>query len=64
MAQGAKANAWFIGANIPGKPIEFNVFMGGADVYFKRCDEVARNGYATFIPAGRVDEPWAESLHR
>jgi len=52
MAQGVKANAWFIGANVPGKPIEFNVYMGGADVYFKRCEEVARNGFASFVPAG------------
>jgi cation diffusion facilitator CzcD-associated flavoprotein CzcO len=51
MAQGVKANAWFIGANVPGKPIEFNVYMGGADVYFKRCDEVAAQGYPNFVPA-------------
>jgi hypothetical protein len=50
MASGANANAWFIGANIPGKPIEFNVYMGGADSYFKRCDEVARNSYHGFLP--------------
>lgn len=48
MAQGVDANAWFIGANIPGKPVEFNVYMGGADAYFKRCDEVASGGYREF----------------
>lgn len=48
MAQGAGANAWFIGANIPGKPVEFNVYMGGADSYFTRCDEVAAGGYLEF----------------
>jgi cation diffusion facilitator CzcD-associated flavoprotein CzcO len=49
MAQGVDANAWFIGANIPGKPIEFNVYMGGADVYFKRCADVAERGYPGFV---------------
>ncbi|MFI5607011.1 flavin-containing monooxygenase [Amycolatopsis sp. NPDC051903] len=49
MASGAKANAWFIGANIPGKPLEFNVYMGGADAYFRRCAEVADAGYPGFV---------------
>ncbi|MFF4599751.1 flavin-containing monooxygenase [Amycolatopsis sp. NPDC001319] len=50
MASGAKANAWFIGANIPGKPLEFNVYMGGADAYFRRCAEIADAGYPGFVP--------------
>ena len=50
MASGVDANAWFIGANIPGKPIEFNVYMGGADEYFRRCDAVAAQMYASFVP--------------
>jgi cation diffusion facilitator CzcD-associated flavoprotein CzcO len=49
MAKGAGAHAWFLGANIPGKPQEFNVYMGGADVYFRRCAEVAENGYVDFL---------------
>lgn len=49
MAQGANANAWFIETSEPGKPVEFNVFMGGADAYFRRCDEVADNGYPGFV---------------
>ena len=49
MARGANANAWFVETSEPGKPIEFNVFMGGADVYFRRCDEVADNGYPGFV---------------
>lgn len=48
MAQGGGANAWFLGANIPGKPAEFNVYMGGADIYFKKCAEAAAGGYKTF----------------
>lgn len=52
MAQGADANAWFIETNEPGKPLEFNVYMGGADTYFRRCDEVAENGYPGFVMSG------------
>jgi len=48
MAQGGGANAWFLGANIPGKPAEFNVYMGGADVYFKKCAAEAAGGFKTF----------------
>jgi cation diffusion facilitator CzcD-associated flavoprotein CzcO len=49
MSKGGSAKAWFLGANIPGKPAEFNVYMGGADVYFKRCNEIAANGFETFV---------------
>lgn len=48
MAQGGSAHAWFLGANIPGKPREFNVYMGGADIYFRRCEEIASNGFRGF----------------
>jgi len=48
MAQGGGANAWFLGANIPGKPAESNVYMGGADAYFKKCADVAASGFKTF----------------
>ena len=40
------ANSWYIGANIPGKPRVFMPYVGGFHMYKKRCDEVARNGYA------------------
>ena len=49
MAQGAQANAWFLGANVPGKPQEFSVYMGGADVFFEKCKAVAANNFATFF---------------
>ncbi|WP_109479809.1 NAD(P)/FAD-dependent oxidoreductase [Paraburkholderia sp. C35] len=51
MAQGGAAHAWFLGANIPGKAREFNVYMGGADVYFKQCTEIAENGFVGFHEA-------------
>lgn len=40
-----KANSWYIGANIPGKPRVFMPYVGGLDKYRGICDEVARNGY-------------------
>jgi len=43
-----KANNWYLGANIPGKPRIFMPYAGGVDVYRKRCDEVAKEGYKGF----------------
>jgi cation diffusion facilitator CzcD-associated flavoprotein CzcO len=32
-SEGKKAKAWFLGQNVPGKPEEFLVYMGGGHVY-------------------------------
>jgi cation diffusion facilitator CzcD-associated flavoprotein CzcO len=48
MSHGHKANAWFLGANIPGKPREFMVYMGGGQVYQDYCRQVEAEGYASF----------------
>lgn len=45
MSKGELGNAWFLGANLEGKNREFNVYMGGADVYFDKCDRVEATGY-------------------
>ena len=45
MSKGELGNAWFLGANLEGKNHEFNVYMGGADVYFNKCDKVEASGY-------------------
>jgi len=37
-------DSWFTGANIPGKPREFAIYLGGAQ-YHRRLREVAENGY-------------------
>jgi acetyl esterase/lipase len=50
-----RANSWYMGANVPGKPRVFLPFVGGVDRYRKICDEVAANGYLGFAldgPAG------------
>jgi cyclohexanone monooxygenase len=49
-----KANSWYIGANIPGKPRVFMPYVGGVSVYIQKCDEVAANGYEGFALGDRT----------
>jgi len=44
-----KANSWYMGANVPGKPRMILPFMGGFKTYIDMCDEVAANGYTGLI---------------
>lgn len=43
-----KTESWYVGANIPGKPRLFMIYMGGGKRYKHECDEVALNGYRGF----------------
>jgi cyclohexanone monooxygenase len=43
-----KANSWYMGANIPGKPRVFLAYIGGVGTYRKHCASVAANGYEGF----------------
>jgi cyclohexanone monooxygenase len=43
-----RANSWYMGANIPGKPRIFMPYIGGVGVYRQTCEEVAANGYQGF----------------
>lgn len=43
-----KANSWYLGANIPGKPRVFMPYVGGIGRYRALCDEVAAAGYTGF----------------
>ena len=43
-----KANSWYMGANVPGKPRVFLPYIGGLGAYRKRCDEIVANDYAGF----------------
>jgi cation diffusion facilitator CzcD-associated flavoprotein CzcO len=43
-----KANSWYLGANVPGKPRVFMLFIGGFGVYLDICNEVAVAGYKGF----------------
>jgi cyclohexanone monooxygenase len=52
-----RANSWYTGANIPGKPRIFMPYIGGVGTYRQKCDEVAANGYQGFsITAGQRGE--------
>src|SRR5690606_21263703 len=44
----AKADSWFMGANVPGKKRTFLLYAGGTDRYRQRCDEIAAQGYSGF----------------
>lgn len=48
--EGQKAKAWFFGENVPGKPREFQVYMGGGQVYQDYCRRAEAEGYASFRP--------------
>jgi cation diffusion facilitator CzcD-associated flavoprotein CzcO/acetyl esterase/lipase len=48
----SKANSWYMGANVPGKPRVFLPYAGGVDTYRRACDEVAARDYAGFVRRG------------
>jgi acetyl esterase/lipase len=48
-----RANSWYMGANVPGKPRVFLPYIGGVDAYRRACDEVAEQGFVGF----RLDGP-------
>jgi cyclohexanone monooxygenase len=43
-----RANSWYMGANIPGKPRVFMPYVGGVGAYRIKCDDVAAKGYEGF----------------
>jgi cyclohexanone monooxygenase len=47
-----RANSWYVGANVPGKPRIFMPYLGGVGAYRQRCDEVAAQNYAGFQLVG------------
>jgi cyclohexanone monooxygenase len=50
-----KANSWYMGANVPGKPRVFMPYVGGFPQYRSTCDDVAADGYRGFrLTAGRA----------
>ncbi len=55
-----RANSWYLGANVPGKPRVFMPYVGGLGLYRQTCDEVAARGYEGFLldaTAEPVDVP-------
>jgi cyclohexanone monooxygenase len=43
-----RANSWYMGANIPGKPRIFMPYVGGVGAYRQKCDQVAASNYEGF----------------
>jgi cyclohexanone monooxygenase len=43
-----RADSWYLGANVPGKPRVFMLFIGGFGAYNDICAEVAAAGYKGF----------------
>jgi cyclohexanone monooxygenase len=43
-----RANSWYMGANIPGKPRLFTPYIGGVGRYRKICEEVVAKNYEGF----------------
>ncbi len=43
-----RANSWYMGANVPGKPRVFMPYIGGVGAYRQICDSVAGKGYEGF----------------
>ena len=46
-----KANSWYMGSNVPGKPRMFLAYVGGVGTYRLICDQVAASGYHGFEAA-------------
>ncbi|MEW9550578.1 flavin-containing monooxygenase [Nonomuraea sp. NPDC050783] len=44
-----RADSWYMGANIPGKPRVFMPYAGGVGAYRQKCDQVAADGYEGFV---------------
>jgi len=43
-----KANSWYLGANVPGKPRVFMPYIGGVGAYRKECEEIVADSYRGF----------------
>jgi cyclohexanone monooxygenase len=57
-----RANSWYMGANVPGKPRVFMPYVGGVGTYRQKCDEVAAGGYRGFRITSISSEKSATSV--
>jgi cation diffusion facilitator CzcD-associated flavoprotein CzcO/acetyl esterase/lipase len=60
----ARANSWYMGANVPGKPRVFLPYVGGVGRYRTVCDEVVQNGYLGFVRRGPDGEHRSDGIIR
>jgi acetyl esterase/lipase len=47
-----RADSWYVGANVPGKPRVFYPYIGGVDGYRAACEEVVQRDYLGFRRRG------------
>jgi cyclohexanone monooxygenase len=47
-----RAQSWYVGANIPGKPRVFMPYVGGCGRYRRECEQVVESGYQGFVLGG------------
>ena len=62
-----QADTWYLGANVPGKPRVFTLYLGGVNAYRNICDEIAERGYPGFAIDGegkRNDVDFANHVER
>ena len=43
-----KTHSWYMGSNVEGKQRRLLSYIGGANKYHERCDQIARDGYPGF----------------
>ncbi|MBV1688234.1 NAD(P)/FAD-dependent oxidoreductase [Novosphingobium sp. G106] len=43
-----RADSWYLGANVPGKPRKFMPYLGGVGFYRSTCDKITKAGYEGF----------------
>ena len=59
-----RANSWYMGANVPGKPRVFLPFIGGVDAYRRACNDIRDNGYLGFHLSGPGGEQKSDAIVR
>ncbi len=52
-----RADSWYMGANVPGKPREMLNYPGGLALYLQQCEAVADRGYEGFELDGQAIAP-------
>jgi cyclohexanone monooxygenase len=48
-----KANSWYLGANIPGKPRVLMPYVAGCGPYRRECEQIVAEGYPGFVLGDR-----------
>ncbi|MEU6269663.1 flavin-containing monooxygenase [Saccharopolyspora shandongensis] len=48
-----RANSWYLGANIEGKPRRFMPYVAGLGAYRERCEAIKADGYEGFVFTAR-----------